>query len=60
MLDDVTTTGGSVMKAVQAVRERKCKILKVITIVDRCEGASELFKKEDIDFIPIFTTQDFD
>ncbi len=60
MLDDVTTSGGSVMKAVQAVRERNCKVIKVITIVDRCEGATERFVKEGLEFVPIYTTRDFD
>ncbi len=60
MLDDVTTTGGSVMKAVNAIRERDCKVLKVITIVDRCEGAAERFAREQIEFVALYTTRDFD
>jgi orotate phosphoribosyltransferase len=60
LFDDVTTLGGAVMKAVVAVRERNCKVLKVISIVDRLEGASETFRREGIEFSPLFTTQDFD
>jgi orotate phosphoribosyltransferase len=60
ILDDVTTLGSSVMKAVRAVRDRKCKIVKVITIVDRLEGAAETFSREGLEFVPIFTTKDFD
>jgi orotate phosphoribosyltransferase len=59
MFDDVTTSGDSVMKAVSAVRERKCRVLKVITIVDRLEGAEARFKREGLEFIPLFTTKDF-
>lgn len=59
ILDDVTTAGGSAMKAVDAVRERKCNILRVITVVDRMEGAAEKFRREGLEFIPIFTTKDF-
>jgi orotate phosphoribosyltransferase len=59
MFDDVTTSGASVMKAVQAVRDRNCRVIKVITIVDRLEGACERFKREGLDFVPIFTTKDF-
>jgi orotate phosphoribosyltransferase len=59
LFDDVTTLGGSVMKAVVAVRARNCKVLKVISIVDRLEGASETFRREGIEFSPLFTTQDF-
>ena len=60
ILDDVTTLGSSVMKAVQAVRDRKCRVVKVITIVDRLEGAAETFSREGLEFVPIFTTKDFD
>lgn len=60
MFDDVTTSGASVMKAVDAVRARDCKVLKVITIVDRCEGATERFKREGLEFISLYTTKDFD
>ena len=59
LVDDVTTEGRSVMKAVAAVRQRGCKILKVITLVDRLEGAEANFKEAAIPFIPIFTTRDF-
>ena len=44
ILDDVTTTGGSVLKAVDAVRSRGADVLKVITVVDRQEGAREALK----------------
>lgn len=60
ILDDVTTLGSSVMRAVRAVRERKCKVRKVITIVDRLEGAAEIFRREALEFVPLFTTKDFD
>jgi orotate phosphoribosyltransferase len=60
LLDDITTLGRSMMKAVRAVRERKCNILKVITVVDRLEGAEATFRREGIPFVPLFTTRDFD
>jgi orotate phosphoribosyltransferase len=60
LFDDVTTTGGSVMRAVEAVRQRNCKVLKVITIVDRLEGAAETFRRQGMEFISLFTTRDFD
>jgi orotate phosphoribosyltransferase len=60
IVDDVTTLGGSVMKAVAAVRARKCNVKKIITIVDRLEGAAEKFRQEGIEFVSFFTTRDFD
>ena len=47
------------MKAVEAVRKLNCHVMKVITVVDRLEGASETFPREGFDFIPLFTTKDF-
>jgi orotate phosphoribosyltransferase len=60
LVDDVTTSGGSVMKAVAAVRARRCNVKKVITIVDRLEGAAETFRQQGIEFVAFFTTRDFD
>jgi orotate phosphoribosyltransferase len=59
IFDDVITSGASAMKAVVAVRERGCKVVKVITIVDRLEGAAERFRQEGIEFVALFTTKDF-
>ena len=35
MLDDVLTTGGSLLKAVRAVQELGCRVEKILVIVDR-------------------------
>ncbi len=59
IIDDVTTKGSSAMKAVDAVRHRQCKIIKVITVVDRLEGAVETFRREGLEFVSLFTTKDF-
>jgi orotate phosphoribosyltransferase len=58
LIEDVTTRGGSVMQAVQAVRARGATVAKVITVVDRLEGAAENLKKEGIELVAIFTTKD--
>ena len=58
LFDDVTTKGGSVMQAVRAVRERGATVTKIITVVDRLEGATENLLKEGIELVPIFTTRD--
>jgi orotate phosphoribosyltransferase len=59
LFDDVTTTGGSVFKAVNAVRDQGCKVKRVITIVDRLEGAEANLKKEGLALDHLFTTHDF-
>ncbi len=58
LFEDVTTRGGSVMEAVQAVRGRGATVRKIITIVDRLEGATENLEKEGIELVPVFTIED--
>jgi orotate phosphoribosyltransferase len=58
LFEDVTTRGGSVMAAVQAVRAQGATVKKVITIVDRLEGAAENLGKEGITLVSVFTTND--
>jgi orotate phosphoribosyltransferase len=55
IVDDVATKGGSVMKAVEAVRLAECKPLVIVVLVDRQEGAAQLFAREGIAFRPLFT-----
>ncbi len=57
IVDDVTTKGGSVQKAVDRVRELGCDILEIITLVDREEGAEEKFR--DYKFTSIFKMSEF-
>jgi orotate phosphoribosyltransferase len=54
----VTTKGGSVMQAVNAVRQRGATVKKIITLVDRLEGAEENLKREGIPLVALFTTRD--
>ena len=58
LFDDVTTRGGSVMEAVRAIRSRGGTVKKIITIVDRLEGAAENLRKEGIELVAIYTTED--
>jgi orotate phosphoribosyltransferase len=58
LFDDVTTKGGSVMKAVRAVRARGARVAKIITLVDRLEGASENLGKEGIELVALYTTRE--
>jgi orotate phosphoribosyltransferase len=59
ILEDVTTTGGSAMKAIEAVRADGAIVERVITVVDRLEGAADNFKAAGIEFEPILTADDF-
>jgi orotate phosphoribosyltransferase len=57
--EDVTTTGGSALKAVDAVRAEGAQVALVITIVDRLEGAGEAFRAAGLRFVPLLTLDDF-
>lgn len=59
ILDDVTTQGGSVGKAVDAVLKRNCEIVELITMVDREKGARKRFEDMGIKFTSIFKMSDF-
>lgn len=59
IVEDVTTTGGSAMKAVEAVREAGGEIAFVLTIVDREEGATEAFAAHGLDFRALYRASEF-
>jgi orotate phosphoribosyltransferase len=59
LFEDVTTTGGSAMQAVNQARQFGCTVLKVISVVDRLEGAEENFRAAGIRFEALFTWRDF-
>jgi orotate phosphoribosyltransferase len=59
LFEDVTTTGGSAMQAVSQTRQFGCTILKVISVVDRLEGAEDNFRAAGITFESLFTRRDF-
>jgi orotate phosphoribosyltransferase len=59
LIEDVTTTGGSVMQAASAVREHGATVKRIISLVDREEGAIENMKRDGIEFTAVFTMGDF-
>ena len=58
IVDDVTTTGKSLLDAIKIVEEEGCNILKVVTILDRREGGGEKLRELGYDFVPILTISD--
>jgi orotate phosphoribosyltransferase len=59
IVEDVTTTGGSAMKAVETMREAGVEIAFVLSLVDREEGATEAFAAQGIEFRAIFRASEF-
>ena len=59
ILEDVTTTGGSAMDAVKAVEEAGAKVALVLSILDRGEGAADLYARAGIPFKSLFRAEEF-
>jgi orotate phosphoribosyltransferase len=58
ILDDVATTGGSSLKAVEAVRAMGCSVARVLVMLDRLEGAAEAFAQAGVEFRSLLTIRD--
>jgi orotate phosphoribosyltransferase len=50
IIEDVTTSGGSVLNTINIIRDQKGHIIRVVTVVDREYGAKELIQKNQVDF----------
>jgi orotate phosphoribosyltransferase len=59
IVEDVTTTGGSALKAVEAVRDAGGEVVLVFTMVDREEGATETFAEAGLEFRALYKAGEF-
>jgi len=59
ILEDVTTTGGSTLKAVEKLRAAGYHVSGVVTLVDRLEGGREAIEAAGLPFVAIYTRRDF-
>lgn len=58
ILEDVTTTGGSVIEAIEKIRGVGGMVDTVITVADRDEGASENLKRIGVELIALVNHSD--
>lgn len=60
IIDDVATTGISLLQAIDTVKKEMpdCEIVKVVSLVDRLEGARDTLKKEGYDLTSVFSRED--
>lgn len=59
VIDDVATTGGSILKAIERVRkETDWQIAKVLCLVDRQEGAREKLAQAGYELTALFTGEE--
>ena len=54
VLEDVVTTGGSSLKAVNLLREAGYRVQRVVTIVDREEGGAAAMQAAGLDLVSLF------
>jgi len=59
LVEDVLTTGGSALRAVNALRADGLHVLGVLALVDWCEGAHVAAKEGRVEMASLFTRDDF-
>ena len=58
IVEDVTTSGGSVVKSIEILREAKAFVDKVIVVVDREAGTEEKIKNLNVRLYPLLSVSD--
>jgi orotate phosphoribosyltransferase len=59
VVEDVTTTGGSSLKAVAALRDTGARVEHVVTVVDREEGAAQAFADAGVTLHALYRKSEF-
>ena len=59
IVEDTVTTGGSTLRAVQAVREAGFEVAGVIAVVDRLEGGAAAIRDAGVPFSTLYDRTDF-
>lgn len=58
VIEDVTTSGGSVVKTINILRENNAEVNEVIVVVDRNGGATEKLQALNVKLIPLLSISD--
>ena len=58
MIEDVVTSGGSVINAIKSIKEEKMVVTDAYAIVDRMEGATEALQVEGVKLHSLLTIND--
>lgn len=59
VVDDVVTTGDSIMRAIDAVRDEGGRVDLAVTLVDRGDSASVKLSSAGIEYCPLTTYRDY-
>ncbi|MEM2839829.1 MAG: orotate phosphoribosyltransferase [Thermoplasmata archaeon] len=58
VIEDVATTGASALRVVEALKAKGASVRKVVTVVDREEGARELLEQNGLEMVSLFKAKD--
>ncbi len=58
VIEDVVTTGGSALEAIEAIKEIGCEVRRVLAVVDRQDGGRENLEAGGYKLESIFTAQE--
>ncbi|MEO1342183.1 MAG: orotate phosphoribosyltransferase [Cyanobacteria bacterium J06635_13] len=58
VLEDVVTTGGSALTAVERLLDAGYEVTQILALVDREQGGKELYQSKEIDFQALFSIQE--
>lgn len=53
LVEDVTTSGGSALYGIQALRSAGAQANRVVTVVDREQGAGEMLRQQGVRLLPL-------
>jgi orotate phosphoribosyltransferase len=59
VLEDVVTTGGSALKAIERCRAERLEVVACLALVDRLEGGREAVEASGVPLRSLFTRKDF-
>ncbi|MFH1462245.1 MAG: orotate phosphoribosyltransferase [bacterium] len=55
VVEDVISSGGSVLRAIRVVEEQGCQVAKVVSLMDWQLGGSERLRQRGYDFVSVLT-----
>jgi orotate phosphoribosyltransferase len=58
ILDDVITSGESALVAAEAAESYKAEVVRIVTVVDRNQGAAQVFQQRGYPFTALFAVND--
>jgi orotate phosphoribosyltransferase len=58
ILDDVITSGESALVAAEAAESYKVQVVRIVTVLDRNQGAAQVFQQRGYPFTSLFTVND--